>query len=121
MQQGCSFGFWLDVTHNLSAEAVDCNHRLIVWHMLGVKDWEHFQIIKPRWDDMDVNHLILNALSQSINKIDATGAITISAFNAKKYGIVALNTLLFLELKSPHSHHSAPRQILGGTHQAVVV
>ncbi len=49
--------------------------------MLGVKDWEHFQIIKPRWDNMDVNHLILNVLSQSINKINTTGAITVLAFN----------------------------------------
>jgi hypothetical protein len=30
---------------------------------------------------MDVNHLILNMLSQSITKIDATGAITVLAFD----------------------------------------
>jgi hypothetical protein len=51
------------------------------WCMLGLKEWEHFQIVKPRWDNMDVNHLILNVLSQSINKIDATGAITVSTFD----------------------------------------
>ena len=64
------------------AEAIDCNHRLIVWSLLGIKEWDAYQIVKPRWDDMELNHLILTALALSINKIDATGAITVSAFNA---------------------------------------
>ncbi|ELR24413.1 uncharacterized protein ACA1_056550 [Acanthamoeba castellanii str. Neff] len=71
----------VDPNNTNKFEAVDCNHQLIIWCMLGLKEWEQFQIVKLRWDNMDVNHLILNTLSQSINKINATGAITVSAFN----------------------------------------
>jgi hypothetical protein len=79
------------------AEAVDCNHRLIVWSLLGVMEWDAFQVVKARWDDRELNHLILNTLTLSINKIDATGAITVSAFDAmlvhyKQYTLPAWST-----------------------------
>jgi hypothetical protein len=63
---------------------------IIVWSLLGIKEWDVFQVMKPRWDDMELNHLILNVLTLLINKIDATGAITMSAF----YGTLSLENII---------------------------
>jgi len=64
-----------------TAEAVDCNHHLIVWSLLSIKEWEHFQVVKPCWDDMELNHLITNTLALSINKINLKGAISVSVLD----------------------------------------
>jgi hypothetical protein len=92
------------------AEAIDCNHHLIIWSLLGVTEWDAFQVMKARWDDMELNHLILNALALLINKIDATGAITVSAFDAalahyKQYTLPAWSTKSGTPNFSAYAHY----------------
>ena len=51
-------------------EAVDCNHRVIVWSMLGEYTWEPFEVLQPKVGEVKLNHLIINLLAGAINKID---------------------------------------------------
>ena len=68
--------------HFILAEAVDCNHRVIVWSMLGEYTWEPFEVLQPEVGEVKLNHLIINLLAGAINKIDQQGAITVSAFDS---------------------------------------
>jgi hypothetical protein len=50
--------------------------------MLSEFKWQPYKVLQLEVKGVKLNHLIINLITRAINKIDQTGAITITAFDA---------------------------------------
>lgn len=62
------------------SEAVDCNHRVIVWNLLEHWYWDNIYEVPMTVNDMELSWIILDRISGFENHINSAGAVTLNAF-----------------------------------------
>jgi hypothetical protein len=83
-------------------EAVDCNHRVVIWNLLQHWCWDNIYEIPSSVGDMKLSWIILDHISGFENHINSAGAVVL------KEGLAALSarpTKPLPENMGPTSHH----------------
>ncbi|KIC70642.1 hypothetical protein DB44_HJ00030, partial [Candidatus Protochlamydia amoebophila] len=84
--------FWV-LTFNLP-EAVDCNHRVVVWNLIEHWQWENVYEVLPAAAGMELSWIILNHISSFKNYINSAGSVVLNAFEkALNYYTLSQNPL----------------------------
>jgi hypothetical protein len=84
--------FWV-LTFNLP-EAVDCNHRVVVWNLVEHWQWENVYEVLPAAAGMELSWSILNHISSFKNYINSAGSVVLNAFKkALNYYTLSQNPL----------------------------
>ncbi len=64
----------------IHTEAIDCNHRVIVWNLLQHWRWDNIYEIPASVGDMKLSWIILDHISGFENHINSTGAVVLNTF-----------------------------------------
>ena len=78
--------FHVDFTTSLTlilafhTEAIDCNHRVIIWNLLQHWRWDNIYEIPSTVGDMQLSWIILDHISGFKNHINSTGAVVLNTF-----------------------------------------
>jgi hypothetical protein len=84
--------FWV-LTFNLP-EAVNCNHRVVVWNLVEHWQWENVYEVVPAAAGMELSWIILNCISGFENYINSAGSVVLNAFKkALNYYTLSQNPL----------------------------
>ncbi|ELR10867.1 uncharacterized protein ACA1_181200 [Acanthamoeba castellanii str. Neff] len=75
-------------------EAVDCNHRVVVWNLIEHWQWENVYEVLPAAAGMELSWIILDCISGFENYINLAGSVVLNAFEkALNYYTLGQNPL----------------------------
>ncbi|ELR13384.1 uncharacterized protein ACA1_243140, partial [Acanthamoeba castellanii str. Neff] len=79
---------------NLELEAIDCNHRVVVWNLVEHWQWENVYEVVPAAAGMELSWIILDHISSFKNYINLAGSVVLNAFEkALNYYTLGQNPL----------------------------
>ena len=79
---------------HLFTEAVDCNHRIIVWNLVEHWLWENVYEVLPSAGGLELSWIILDHVSSFKNYINSSGAVVLNAFEkALNHYMIGQNAL----------------------------
>ncbi len=64
----------------IHTEAIDCNHRVIIWNLLQHWCWDNIYEIPTSVGNMQLSWIILDRISGFENHINSAGAVVLNTF-----------------------------------------
>jgi len=85
---------FLNTNFQPSTEAINCNHRVVVWNLVAHWQWENVYEVLPAAAGMELSWIILDHISGFENYINSVGSVVLNAFKkALNYYTLGQNPL----------------------------